>query len=272
MSGKLYVVGTPIGNLEDITLRAARILGEVQLVAAEDTRRSLQLLNHLGCPKPLVAYHEHNRREAGADLLRQLQDGRVIALVTDAGMPCVSDPGWELVNDAMTAGIEVEVIPGPSALATAVAASGMDAARVVFNGFPPRKGQERADALDAAAREQGMVVFYEAPHRLRRLLEDCGDRMAARPCALCKDLTKMFQQVFRGTPRELLDALPEEPKGEYVLILGPWEPPREEQDPRQVLRELLDAGMDKKAAVAEAARMLGVPKKEIYKLTLEETK
>jgi len=269
VSGKLYVVGTPIGNLEDMTLRAARILNEVQLVAAEDTRRSLQLLNHLGCPKPLVAYHEHNRREAGADLLRQLSDGRVIALVTDAGMPCVSDPGWELVNDAMKAGVEVEVIPGPSALATAVAASGMDAARVVFNGFPPRKGKERTEALDAAAQEKGMVVFYEAPHRLRRLLEDCREIMAARPCALCKDLTKMFQQVLRGTPEELLASLPEEPKGEYVFILGPWELPRKERDPRHVLQEMLDAGMDKKLAVAETARLLGLPKKEIYKLTLE---
>ncbi len=188
MEGKLYVVGTPIGNLEDITLRASRILAEVDLVAAEDTRRTLQLLNHLGCPKTLVSYHEHNRREAGEMLLRRLNEGAQIALVTDAGMPCISDPGWELVDAARKAELAVEMIPGPTAVATAVAASGMDSARFTFEGFIPRKGRERRERLDAAAARTEMTVLYEAPHRLERLLQDLCERCPDRPMALCKDL------------------------------------------------------------------------------------
>lgn len=220
--GKLFVVGTPIGNLEDMTLRAARVLAEVDLVAAEDTRRSLQLLNHLNCPKTLVSYHEHNRREAGESLIRQMKEGKTVALVTDAGMPCISDPGWELVDAARREDIPVEMVPGPSAVAAAVAASGMDSSRFIFEGFLPRKGRERTLRLDDAAAESAMVVLYEAPHRLIKLMEELQKRCPERPAALCKDLTKRFESVQRGSVSSLKDSLASrEILGEYVLVLGP---------------------------------------------------
>ena len=272
MEGKLYIVGTPIGNLEDLTLRAARILAEVDMVAAEDTRRSLQLLNHLGCPKTLVSYHEHNRREAGEQLIRQLKEGATVALVTDAGMPCVSDPGWELVDAAHAAGIPVETVPGPTAVATAVAASGMDSACFTFEGFTPRKGKERTERLDRVSARPEMTVLYEAPHRLQKLLEDLSDRCGERPAALCKDLTKKFEQVERGTVNELLSSVAarEEILGEYVLVLGPWTPPEEtaEGDAEAQILACRDAGLSKKDAVKQVTEATGRPKREIYDLVL----
>ncbi len=274
MEGKLYVVGTPIGNLEDITLRASRILAEVDLVAAEDTRRSLQLLNHLGCPKTLVSYHEHNRREAGEMLLRRLQDGAQVALVTDAGMPCISDPGWELVDAVRLAGIAVEMVPGPTAMATAVAASGMDSARFTFEGFIPRKGRERRERLDAVAARSEMTVLYEAPHRLERLLQELRERCPERPMALCKDLTKRFETVERGSVETLLHNLQDrEILGEYVLVLGPWEgaedPDARAVDPQTLLLARKAAGDDKKEAVRQVTAQLGLKKRDVYQLALK---
>lgn len=274
MEGKLYVVGTPIGNLEDMTLRAARILGEVDLVAAEDTRRSLQLLNHLGCPKTLVSYHEHNRREAGESLLRQLRDGAQIALVTDAGMPCISDPGWELVDSARKEGIAVEMVPGPTAVATAVAASGMDSSCFTFEGFIARKGKERRERLETVTARREMVVLYEAPHRLEKLLEDLAEYCPDRPIALCKDLTKRFESVERGTVAEVWESLKErEILGEYVLVLGPWEDAvvgaaEEETDPEKLLLSLKARGIDKKEAIREVTAKTGLKKRDIYQLAL----
>ena len=274
MEGKLYVVGTPIGNLEDMTLRAARILGEVDLVAAEDTRRSLQLLNHLGCPKTLVSYHEHNRREAGESLLRQLRDGAQIALVTDAGMPCISDPGWELVDSARKEGIAVEMVPGPTAVATAVAASGMDSSCFTFEGFIARKGKERRERLETVTARREMVVLYEAPHRLEKLLEDLAEYCPDRPIALCKDLTKRFESVERGTVAEVWESLKErEILGEYVLVLGPWEgaaagAAEEETDPEKLLLSLKESGVDKKEAIREVTAKTGLKKRDIYQLAL----
>ena len=273
MEGKLYVVGTPIGNLEDMTLRAARILGEVDLVAAEDTRRSLQLLNHLGCHKTLVSYHEHNRREAGEKLLRQLAEGTTVALVTDAGMPCISDPGWELVDAARQAGIPVEMVPGPTAVATAVAASGMDSRAFTFEGFLPRRGRERREGLDRVAARPEMVILYEAPHRLEKLLEELAARCADRPMALVKDLTKRFEEVRRGTVAELWADIRsrEEVLGEYVLVLGPREEAAapEADDPEALLAAWHGEGMDKKEAIARAVEATGLKKRDIYRLALE---
>ena len=274
MEGKLYVVGTPIGNLEDITLRASRILAEVDLVAAEDTRRSLQLLNHLGCPKTLVSYHEHNRREAGELVMRRLKEGAQIALVTDAGMPCISDPGWELVDAVRSAGIAVEMVPGPTAVATAVAASGMDSARFTFEGFMPRKGRERRERLDAVAAGTEMAVLYEAPHRLERLLQELCERCPQRPMALCKDLTKRFEAVERGSVEAVLAGLTgREILGEYVLVLGPWagggEPASQEMDPEALLLARKAAGDDKKEAVRQVTALLHMKKREVYQLALK---
>lgn len=274
MEGKLYVVGTPIGNLEDMTLRAARILSEVDLVAAEDTRRSLQLLNHLGCPKTLVSYHEHNRREAGESLIRQMKEGAQIALVTDAGMPCISDPGWELVDSARREGIAVEMVPGPTAVATAVAASGMDSSCFTFEGFIARKGKERRERLETVTARREMVVLYEAPHRLEKLLEDLTEYCPDRPIALCKDLTKRFEAVERGTVAEMHESLKgREILGEYVLVLGPWEGTvsgieEKESDPEKLLLKLKADGMDKKEAIRQVTAQTGMKKRDIYQLAL----
>jgi 16S rRNA (cytidine1402-2'-O)-methyltransferase len=272
--GKLYVVGTPIGNLEDITLRAARVLREVDLVAAEDTRRSLQLLNHLGCPKTLVSYHEHNKRESGEQLIRQLGQGARVALVTDAGMPCISDPGWELVDQAREAGVAVEMVPGPTAVATAAAASGFDSAHFYFEGFVPRKGRERRERLDYVCGLCDMVILYEAPHRLEKLMRELAQRCPLRPAALCKDLTKRFEKVLRGTLEELCRQLAgQEILGEYVLVLGPYiprqDPSREQLDPQRLLLAYKAAGDDKKEAIRQVTALSGLQKRQVYKLALE---
>ncbi len=273
MKGKLYIVGTPIGNLEDITYRAARILAEVDLVAAEDTRRSLQLLNHLGCPKTLISYHEHNRKAAGIRLIERLKEGATIALVTDAGMPCISDPGWELVAQASVEGIPVEVIPGPSAVIAAVARSGMDSSCFVFEGFLPRKGKERKMALERVASRSEMTVLYEAPHRLEKVLEDLTERCGDRPAVLCKDLTKQFEKVLRGSLSDLLATVREtEIKGEYVIILGPRTPrPSRDcssKDMKQRLRELVRSGISKSDAVRQVVAETGLPRKEVYAVSV----
>lgn len=268
MSGILYIVGTPIGNLEDMTLRGARILAEVDIVAAEDTRRTLQLLNHLGCPKRLVSYHEHNRQQALPGLLALLEEGKSLALCTDAGMPCVSDPGWELVDACHNAGVTVVPIPGPTAVATAAAASGLDSRRFFFEGFLPRQGRERKERIAALAGLPDMAVVYEAPHRLAKTLAELAEAMPHRPACLCKDLTKKFEACFRDTLSGLAAAWGDgrEILGEYVLVLGPWQPAEAPSaSPEERLRALKATGCDKKAAVAALAAE-GLPKREVYRL------
>ncbi|MGI6315357.1 MAG: 16S rRNA (cytidine(1402)-2'-O)-methyltransferase [Christensenellales bacterium] len=268
MSGTLYIVGTPIGNLEDITLRAARILAEVDIVAAEDTRRTLQLLNHLGCPKRLISYREHNRKQALPGLLALLREGKNIALCTDAGMPCISDPGWELVDACRNAGIPVAPVPGPTAVATAAAASGMDSRRFYFEGFLPRQGKERKRRVARIAGLADMVLLYEAPHRLAKTLADLAEAMPERPACLCKDLTKKFEAFFRDSLSALAEVWGDgrEVLGEYVLVLGPWQPEAAAApSPEERLEALRAAGYDKKTAVATLAAE-GFSKKDAYKL------
>ncbi|MDI3281107.1 MAG: 16S rRNA (cytidine(1402)-2'-O)-methyltransferase, partial [Bacillota bacterium] len=219
--GALYLVGTPIGNLEDITLRALKVLREVDLVAAEDTRRSRQLLSHFGIRTRLVSYHEHNKKTRGPQLLAELRAGRRVALVTDAGMPGISDPGFELVRDAAEAAIPVVAVPGPSAFLLALAASGLPTRRFVFEGFLPRAAAERRRCLERLAAEERTVVFYEAPHRLPATLKDLADLAGDRPLVVARELTKCFEEIQRGTARELAARLlSREPRGEYVLVLG----------------------------------------------------
>jgi 16S rRNA (cytidine1402-2'-O)-methyltransferase len=272
--GKLYIVGTPIGNLEDLTLRAARVLREVDVVAAEDTRRSLGLLNHLGAAKRLVSYHEHNRQAAGEKVLELLRQGQAVALVTDAGMPCISDPGWQLVDAALQEGLPVEVVPGPSAAVAAVAASGLDGGRFVFEGFLPRQGKERKARLAELEREYRAVVFFEAPHRLDKTLQDLSALWPGRPMALCHDLTKRFERIDRGTAAEVAARLSEDgAQGEYVLVFAAQAPPAPQawtaEDAEEALGRRLAAGMDKKQAIREVADLTGLPKKQIYRLALE---
>src|ERR671910_821776 len=194
----LIVVPTPIGNLEDITLRALRYLREVDLVACEDTRRTGRLLAHYEIKKPLLAYHEHNEERLAPILAERAKTGRV-ALVTDAGTPLVSDPGYRLVHACIAAGVEIEALPGPSALITALVASGLPADTVVFAGFPPRKGRERTELFERIATEVSTFVLFESPHRLGKTLGALPDEV---PVAVCRELTKLYEEVFRGTAGE----------------------------------------------------------------------
>lgn len=277
MSGTLYLVGTPIGNLEDLTLRARRVLGEVDLVAAEDTRRTVHLLSHLGISKPIVSYHEHNSRTAGGRLLAALQEGRNVALVSDAGMPVVSDPGSDLVREAAAQGIAVTVVPGPCAASSALALSGMDGARYAFEGFLPREGKTRRSALQALKAEPRPLVFYEAPHRLRRTLQDLLDTLGDREAALCNDITKFYERVDRGRLSALLALTAEkEPRGEYALVVGPADAqavqaaaPVVAADPVQRALELMNGGMSRTEAAKQAAKELGTTRNAVYQALLQ---
>jgi 16S rRNA (cytidine1402-2'-O)-methyltransferase len=271
--GTLYLVGTPIGNLEDLSLRAARILGEADVIAAEDTRRTLKLMNHLGLSKPVLSYHEHNRREAGKKLLAMLLEGKSIALVSDAGMPVVSDPGAELVAEAAATGCTVTVIPGPCAVSSALALSGMDGSRFVFEGFLPREGKSRKQALEALKAEPRTIVFYEAPHRLLRTLKDLLVLLGDRDAAVCNDITKFYERTDRGplsTAIAWFEAT--EPKGEYVLVLHGAEPQQvsyEDVPVEEHVQQYISQGMTKKDAIKQAAKDRNVHKSEVYSLVMD---
>lgn len=278
MSGVLYVCATPIGNLEDITLRVLRILREVDLIAAEDTRHTRKLLHYYDIHRPLTSYHEHNRRQKGEQLLRELMSGKKIALVTDAGTPAISDPGWDLVQMAIAAGIQVVPLPGPSALVTALVVSGLPTERFVFEGFLPREGKERRQRLQALAEEERTIVLYEAPHRLRRTVADLLTVLGeARPVALARELTKIHEEVWRGTLAELQARLEqEEVRGEIVLVIGgrtkeevaanKGEITEEEIAAR--VKEMMAAGKDKKEVMKTIALELNISKKEVYRALL----
>src|ERR687895_924561 len=211
----LTVVPTPIGNLEDITLRALRYLREVDLVACEDTRRTGRLLAHYEIKKHLIAYHEHNEERLAPELAERAKAER-IALVTDAGTPLVSDPGYRLVRACIEAGVEIDALPGPSALTTALVVSGLPADTVVFTGFPPRKGRDRTELLELVATEPSTFVLFESPHRLGKTLRDLP---SGTPVAVCRELTKLHEEVFRGTAEEAARRFSEGTKGEIVLVV-----------------------------------------------------
>jgi len=220
MSGTLFVVATPIGNLEDITLRALRVLREVDLIAAEDTRRTAKLLTHYAIPTPSISFHEHNTRSRLSQLLARLEAHATIALVTDAGMPGVSDPGVELVRAALAKGIVVDVIPGPSAPLTAAVASGFPLEPFTIFGFPPVKGRARALWLEQVANIPHSVSFFEAPHRIRKTLGEMRSLLVERPIVVGRELTKAHQEFIRGTTEAVLGQMNDQ-RGEFTVILGP---------------------------------------------------
>jgi 16S rRNA (cytidine1402-2'-O)-methyltransferase len=271
--GTLYLVGTPIGNLEDITLRAARILGEVDIVAAEDTRRTLKLMNHLGLSKPIVSYHEHNWREAGERLLAALQEGKTVALASDAGMPVVSDPGAELVAQVSARGIPVTVVPGPCAVSSALALSGFDGSRFAFEGFLPREGRPRRQALEALKTETRTIVLYEAPHRLLKTLKDLLEALGDRDAAVCNDITKFHERTDRIKLSSAVSLFEkEEPRGEYALVLRGAEPVEKTFDDIPIIEHVqsyMAQGMTKMDAVKRAAKDRGVKKNEIYSQVMD---
>ena len=222
MSGKLYVVPTPIGNLEDITLRALRVLKEVDTVLAEDTRVSLKLLNHFEISVSVFAYHLNNEHHTTQKWIDKLQNGATIALVSDAGTPAISDPGFLLVRAAIAAGVEVDCLPGATAFVPALVLSGLPCDRFIFEGFlPPKKG--RASRLEALAAQSKTVVLYESPHKLLKTLTQCAEFFGGdRPVSVSRELTKLYEQTLRGTFAEMIDYFTQNtPRGEFVLVIGP---------------------------------------------------
>jgi len=274
VGGTLYIVGTPLGNLEDITRRAERVLREVDLIACEDTRRSGKLLELLGIPKrPLLSCHDHNEAERVPEILRRLQSGQSVALVSDAGMPLTSDPGYLLVRAAVEANVVVTPIPGPTAVSSALAASGLPARQYRFCGFLPPKSGQRQRALQALAAQDVTLVLYEAPHRIRRTLQDALDILGDRRAVLAREISKMHEEFLRGPLSVILAEVESRDhlKGEMTLVIAPAE--SDASAPLQPLpervAELIAAGLPRMDALKQAAREHGLSKREAYRLVEE---
>ena len=270
--GILYIVSTPIGNLEDITLRALRVLKEVDLIAAEDTRRTRQLLSHYGIHKPLLSYHEHNRRMREESLLEELRRGRNIALVTDAGTPEISDPGENLVRRAVQESIPLIPVPGPSALVAALSVSGLPTESFLFYGFLPPKPPARQKFLLSLKDRPETLIFYESPRRLRSFLEDTFRFLGDRQVMVGREITKLYEEVYRGTVSEVLKELGEEEvKGEVTIVLqGSTLPAKVEGPAIEEALELYyrEIGLSMKEAIDRVVEELGVSKKEVYRESL----
>jgi 16S rRNA (cytidine1402-2'-O)-methyltransferase len=267
MSGQLYLVATPIGNLEDITYRAVRILGEVDLIACEDTRHTHKLLEHYGIDKPTISYHEHNEAERSEELISRLLAGARIALVSDAGMPLVSDPGFRLVRAAVHWKIPVNAIPGPSAALTALAASGLPTDSFHFGGFLPSKPGQRAKALEALASELSTLIFYEAPHRILEALEAIEAALGPRPVVVARELTKIHEEYLRGTAAEIRAQLESRDaiKGEMTILIGKATAPAPDDTPLEdAVQALISGGVARMDAIKQVARRRGLSKREVY--------
>ena len=278
MSGKLYLCATPIGNLEDMTYRVVRTLGEVDLIAAEDTRNSIKLLNHFGIKTPMTSYHEYNKIEKGKKLIEKLKDGMQIALVTDAGTPGVSDPGEELVKMCYEEGIEVTSLPGAAACITALTLSGLSTRRFAFEAFLPTDKKEKQSVLNELVNETRTMILYEAPHRLVRTLRELLERLGNRRITVCRELTKKHETAFATIIEEALAYYEaNEPKGECVLVIegksreelrqeevAKWE----EMSIEEHMDFYLDQGMDKKEAMKKVAKDRGIGKRDVYQMLI----
>lgn len=278
MAGTLYIVATPIGNLNDMTPRAAATFGSVDFVAAEDTRVTLKLLNHLGLKKPLVSYYEHNSKEKGQYILDRIAAGESCALCSDAGMPAISDPGEEIVRDALAQGIPVVPVPAASACVTALAVSGQDTSRFVFEGFLPVAAKPRKQRLESLAGETRTMIFYEAPHKLRSTLEDLEKTFGGqRSITLTRELTKLHEEIRKTTLEEACAYYQENaPRGEYVLVVAGGEAettPQEQitlEQAAQAARRLMKEGMPPSAAAKKAAQGTAFSKSQVYRLLIKE--
>jgi 16S rRNA (cytidine1402-2'-O)-methyltransferase len=270
------LVATPIGNLEDITLRALRVLKEADLIACEDTRQTQKLLQHYAIHKELVSYHAHNELTRAPELVIQLEEGAQVALVSDAGTPVVSDPGHRLVAQCLRHHIPVVPIPGPSAFVAALAASGMPTEEFLFVGFLPSRAGARRKKLDALKSEPRAIVLYEAPHRLLETLSDAADILGSRPAVVAREVTKIHEEFLRGSLAELRDAARKRaPRGEITLLIGPAVEGEAQTVPavslkRRVEQLEAESGLDRKAALKQAARERGLGKREAYKQLLLE--
>ena len=276
-SSTLYLVGTPIGNLADMTDRAKKVLAEVDFVAAEDTRNSMKLLSCFGIHTELVSYYEHNKRESGERIVARLLGGESCALITDAGMPAISDPGEDLVKLCADAGVTVRIVPGPSACVSALALSGLPTARFAFEGFLPAQKGERRKRLEAVANEDRTMIFYEAPHKLRATLDDMAEIFGGeRKIALCRELTKLNEEAERCTLEDAVRIYKEkEPRGEYVLVVDggngkmAQENPLLSLSPEEHVAHYENRGMKRMDAIKAAAKDRGMTKSELYKILVE---
>ncbi len=276
MSGTLYLVATPIGNLGDMTPRALQVLEEADLIAAEDTRHTLQLLNHFSIKGRLISYHEHNKDKQGPVLLEELLDGKDIALVSDAGFPGISDPGEAMAALAVEHGIKVVPVPGANACLSALVASGLPSTPFFFGAFLPKSKKNRKEQLEAWKYIPATIVLYEAPHRIREVLKDILAVWGDRRMAFGRELTKIHEEFWRGTVQGALDYLKENtPRGEFVLVIeqSGEEPPSEERpEPLAAVKALIAGGTPKKEALSRIAKEYGVPKRELYNTLLLEEK
>jgi 16S rRNA (cytidine1402-2'-O)-methyltransferase len=268
VSGTLYVVATPIGNLEDISARALRILVEVDLIACEDTRQTRKLLDRYGITKPLISYHEHNEPARAKELLDDLHAGKSIALVSDAGTPLIADPGYRLVDQAREQGLNVSPIPGPSALLAALSASGLATDSFLFHGFLPAKKGQRRKLLEELKTLQATLVFFEAPHRILETLEDVAEILGPRHVVLARELTKIHEEFLRGTPAELRATLDRRPaiKGEITVMVGRGDAAEVDDTPLdEAVERLIESGVPRMEALKAVARQRGLSKREVYK-------
>ncbi len=273
-AGTLYLVATPLGNLEDVTLRALRILREVPLIACEDTRRTVKLLNRYDIRTPMTVLHDHNKARAGPALLRRLHAGESIALVSDAGTPGISDPGYELVRDAAAGGVPVVAVPGPSALVVALVVSGLPTDRFVFEGFLPNRPARRRKALAALADEARTMIFYEAPQRIAGFLADAVDAFGQRRACVVRELTKVHEEILRGTLPELFAEISgrESVPGEITVVVA-GAPKRVDRPVEEIVRSALeDASASSRDLAREIAERAGISRKEAYGEILRQRK
>ncbi len=279
MAGILYLCATPIGNLEDITFRVLRTLKEVDLIAAEDTRNSIKLLNHFEIKTPMTSYHEYNKIDKAYQLVEKLREGKNIALITDAGTPGISDPGEDLVRICMENGITVTSLPGPAACVTALTMSGQATRRFAFEAFLPREKKERAAILEELKNETRTIILYEAPHHLRQTLEELYQTLGNREITICKELTKRYENAAKTTLEDVLAYYKEnEPRGEYVLVVAGKSKEALVEEQRQEWEKLTleehmahyeNGGMDRKEAMKQVAKDRGISKRDVYRALLE---
>lgn len=269
-NGIIFVVGTPIGNLSDLSPRAAETLEKVDFIAAEDTRVTLKLLNHLGIKKPMISYFEHNKLQRGEEICRRILEGESCAIVTDAGMPCISDPGEELIKQCAEYGIKTEVVPGPSAVISALCVSGLSTGRFTFEGFLSVNKKSRKEHLDALKDEQRTMIFYEAPHKLPNTLKDLYEHFGERRLTICRELTKLHEEIIRTTTKEAFENYSEGTlKGEIVLVLEGAEKETEKkftlEEAVALAEKFMAEGKKTSDAAKQAASVSGFKKNDIYK-------
>lgn len=279
MVGKLYLVPTPIGNLKDITLRALEVLQNVDIIAAEDTRQSLKLLNHFNIKKTLISYHRHNEQGKSVNLIDQIKEGKNIAIISDAGTPGISDPGSVIVQKCIEQNIKFEVLPGATAITTALVYSGLDTTKFIFRGFLPRENKERKPIIDDLLNRSETLIFYEAPHRLLSTLEFLYENIGNRKISMCRELTKMYEEIIRMTLEEAIVYYKEKaPRGEYVLVIEGKSKEDIEKDERakwdtltieEHIQKYMEEGIIKKDAMKKVAKDRGMAKSEIYKHSLD---